>query len=57
MLNEGVHSGDGGGIIPETFRIFRILLSRLDDPKTGEVVKEFQVEIPEKRREQAAVLI
>jgi hypothetical protein len=29
MLNEGVHSGDGGGIIPETFRIFRILIKQI----------------------------
>jgi len=33
----GYHSGEVGGIVPETFRIVRELLSRLDDPKTGEV--------------------
>ena len=33
----GYHSGEVGGIVPETFRIIRTLLDRLDDSKTGEV--------------------
>ena len=49
MLKEGVHSGDAGGIVPETFRIIRTILDRIDDPKTGNVVDAFQVKIPEKR--------
>lgn len=36
----GYHSGETGGIIPETFRIARSLLNRLDDPDTGVVCKE-----------------
>lgn len=28
---EGYHSGDGGGILPETFRVLRSLLQRIDD--------------------------
>jgi hypothetical protein len=36
----GYHSGEVGGIVPETFRIVRQLLDRLDDPVTGEVMKE-----------------
>ena len=48
-MKEGVHSGDAGGIVPETFNIVRKLLDRLDDPKTGKVVDTFQVKIPESR--------
>ena len=54
MLKDGVHSGVGSGIIPDTFRIARTLLSRLEDEKTGEILpKEFLVEIPEHRIKQA----
>jgi hypothetical protein len=31
----GYHSGEVGGVVPETFRIVRQLLNRLDDPETG----------------------
>jgi hypothetical protein len=33
----GYHSGETGGIIPETFRIVRELLNRLDNSLTGVV--------------------
>jgi acetylornithine deacetylase/succinyl-diaminopimelate desuccinylase-like protein len=36
----GYHSGEVGGIVPETFRILRTLLDRLDDSKNGTVCKE-----------------
>lgn len=49
----GYHSGETGGIVPETFRIVRQLLNRLDDPVTGEVTHEFQVEVPESKRKEA----
>ena len=42
----GYHSGEVGGIIPETFRITRALLDRIDNSATGQVADEFQVEIP-----------
>lgn len=42
----GYHSGELGGIIPETFRIVRNLLDRIDNNETGMVVDDFQVEIP-----------
>ena len=54
MLRDGVHSGDAGGIVPETFRIARVILDRIDNPVTGKVVDAFQVEIPEKRVKQIA---
>ena len=36
----GYHSGEVGGIVPETFRIMRVLLDRLDNSKDGGVCKE-----------------
>src|ERR1700674_4274250 len=55
VLTEGVHSGDAGGVVPDSFRIVRQLLSRLEDEATGTVLpEEFHVPIPEARRQQAA---
>ena len=31
VLEEGVHSGSGSGIVPSSFRVARALLSRLED--------------------------
>ncbi|TAH39769.1 MAG: M20/M25/M40 family metallo-hydrolase [Planctomycetota bacterium] len=53
ILGEGVHSGDASGIVPSSFRILRSLLSRLENEKTGAVIKDFHVEVPEQRRLQA----
>lgn len=53
ILSEGVHSGSGSGIFASSFRIARILLSRIEDENTGEIrVKEFHTEIPPERQEQ-----
>jgi acetylornithine deacetylase/succinyl-diaminopimelate desuccinylase-like protein len=53
MLTEGVHSG-ASGIVPSTFRVIRQLLSRLEDPDTGEVLlPELHTEIPTERVTQA----
>jgi acetylornithine deacetylase/succinyl-diaminopimelate desuccinylase-like protein len=35
VLDEGVHSGDASGVVPSSFRILRLLLSPLEDEKTG----------------------
>lgn len=35
VLTEGVHSGDASGIVPDSFRVIRDLLTRIEDPKTG----------------------
>jgi hypothetical protein len=32
VLSEGVHSGDASGIVPDSFRIIRELLNRLENP-------------------------
>jgi acetylornithine deacetylase/succinyl-diaminopimelate desuccinylase-like protein len=54
VLEEGVHSGDASGVVPSSFRILRELLTRLEDPATGQIKpKELYVEIPEQRIEQA----
>ncbi len=54
VLEEGVHSGDAGGVVPESFRIARRLLDRIDDSGTG-VVKPaaFNATIPADRLDQA----
>jgi acetylornithine deacetylase/succinyl-diaminopimelate desuccinylase-like protein len=55
ILTEGVHSG-ASGIVPDSFRIVRQLLSRLEDETTGKVIPpDFHVPIPDARVKQAAV--
>ena len=56
VLREGVHSGDASGIVPASFRIFRQLLSRLEDEKTGAVISDFHVTVPADRLAQAKVV-
>jgi acetylornithine deacetylase/succinyl-diaminopimelate desuccinylase-like protein len=56
VLTEGVHSGDASGIVASSFRILRELLSRIDDTKTGAVIKDFHVEVPPDRLAQAKVV-
>jgi acetylornithine deacetylase/succinyl-diaminopimelate desuccinylase-like protein len=54
VLNEGVHSGDAGGIVPSSFRIARQLLGRVESAETGEILlPSFHTEIPAARVEQA----
>ena len=43
----GYHSGLTGGVVPETFRVLRELLNRIDDSKTGKVCDDLTTEIPE----------
>ena len=54
ILTEGVHSGDAGGVVPESFRIARQLLERIDDSRTG-IVKPpaFGCDVPAERLSQA----
>ena len=46
MLKEGIHSGDGGGVVPDTFRIMRILLNRIENQATGKMAEELDPPIP-----------
>ena len=54
VLDEGVHSGDASGVVPSSFRIFRQLLSRLEDEATGEIKPAgLYAQIPAERVTQA----
>jgi len=54
ILNEGIHSGAATGIVPSSFRIMRMLLSRVEDEQTGRIKPEcMYIDIPEKRVTQA----
>lgn len=56
LLHEGVHSGDGSGVVASTFRVVRQLLDRIEDSKTGHVLPEWlHAEVPGERLEQAAL--
>jgi len=53
ILKNGVHSGHASGIVPSSFRIARILLDRIEDAQTGNVlVPELNKEIPQTRIKQ-----
>lgn len=48
VLDEGMHSGVAGGVVPDAFRIIRNLLDRIEDSATGELkVPEAFVTIPD----------
>ncbi|WP_331488043.1 M20/M25/M40 family metallo-hydrolase [Luteimonas kalidii] len=53
VLDEGIHSGDGSGVVPSSFRVARQLLSRLECEDSGEVTEAFHAPIPEPSRLQA----
>jgi acetylornithine deacetylase/succinyl-diaminopimelate desuccinylase-like protein len=56
VLNEGVHSGDAGGIVPSSFRIARRLLDRIESAESGEILlRSLHAEIPKARVAQARV--
>ena len=55
ILGEGVHSGDAGGVVPCSFRIARMLLSRIENEQSGEILPAaFHSPIPPARQKQAA---
>jgi acetylornithine deacetylase/succinyl-diaminopimelate desuccinylase-like protein len=54
LLREGVHSGDGSGVVASSFRVARRLLDRLEDADTGLIqLDALRVPIPPERAEQA----
>jgi len=53
LVSEGVHSGDASGVVADSFRVLRRVLSRLEDEESGRIVEEFHAPIPEGRVEQA----
>lgn len=57
VLEQGVHSGSAGGIVPSSFRVARALLDRIEDARTGAMLlDELQAEIPRHRRDEAELL-
>jgi acetylornithine deacetylase/succinyl-diaminopimelate desuccinylase-like protein len=54
---DAYHSGEVGGIVPETFRIVRTLLDRLDNSATGEVCPELLVETPDWKLKEAEYMV
>src|SRR6188768_977085 len=54
LLSEGVHSGDGSGVVASSFRVVRQLLERLEDANSGELkLAALHVPIPSERAAQA----
>jgi acetylornithine deacetylase/succinyl-diaminopimelate desuccinylase-like protein len=57
VLTEGIHSGSGGGVVPDSFRLVRHLLDRIEDPTTGEVLLgSCRAAIPTTRQHEAKAL-
>lgn len=55
LLREGIHSGDGSGVVASSFRVARALLERLEDSATGAIrLDDLYATIPRGRIEQAA---
>ena len=55
LLREGVHSGDGSGVVASSFRVARLLVERLEEAHSGAIKgTELYAEIPRGRIEQAA---
>lgn len=49
VLTEGIHSG-ASGIVPDSFRVARMLLNRIEDERSGRIlVPAYHVPIPEAR--------
>ncbi|HET9627684.1 MAG TPA: M20 family metallopeptidase [Kofleriaceae bacterium] len=54
LLTEGVHSGDGTGVIASSERVVRQLLDRIEDSHTGQIkLAELATQIPRGRIAQA----
>ena len=54
VLETAQHSGLASGIVPDSFRILRQLLDRVEDAATGEIrIPEMNVTIPPERRAEA----
>jgi acetylornithine deacetylase/succinyl-diaminopimelate desuccinylase-like protein len=55
IVEEGMHSGAAGGIVPSSFRIMRVMLDRIERATDGAVLlQSANVEVPEHRRREAA---
>jgi hypothetical protein len=45
-MNSSGHSGNTSGLVPDVFRIFRELLNKMEDSKTGQVHEELYGHMP-----------
>ncbi|MFY7698616.1 MAG: M20 family metallopeptidase [Legionella sp.] len=56
MISEGIHSGNASGIVADSFRVARQLLSRIEDERTGEIIlPELHCSIPQQRYDEACI--
>jgi acetylornithine deacetylase/succinyl-diaminopimelate desuccinylase-like protein len=54
VLREGVHSGEASGVVPSSFRLVRMLLSRIEQESSGKIVPDWlYAGIPPQRVAQA----
>ncbi|MBA2651740.1 MAG: M20 family metallopeptidase [Tatlockia sp.] len=54
LISEGVHSGNASGIVADSFRVAKQLISRIEDEQNGEIkLADLYCEIPRERLEQA----
>lgn len=55
VLDEGVHSGSAGGVVPSSFRLLRSLLDRIEDAATGELLlPQLHADVPPDRAQELA---
>lgn len=55
LIYEGIHSGNGSGIVADSFRVAKQLLSRVEDECSGEIkLAQLHCEIPAQRIAEAA---
>lgn len=55
LIKEGVHSGSASGVVADSFRVVRALLSRIEDETTGKIkLPALHCDIPTERSKQAA---
>jgi acetylornithine deacetylase/succinyl-diaminopimelate desuccinylase-like protein len=55
VLDHGIHSGSAGAVVPSSFRIARLLLDRIEDAATGDLLLPELVTDPPEWAEAAAV--
>jgi acetylornithine deacetylase/succinyl-diaminopimelate desuccinylase-like protein len=54
LIDEGVHSGNASGIVADSFRVARNLISALEDEESGKIkIPQLSCPIPEERQRQA----
>lgn len=54
LISEGVHSGNASGIVADSFRVARQLISRIEDEESGAIkLPQLYCDIPEERINQA----